>query len=107
MAGRMVVVTPDGRETTQEVAGEGDTLLPLLQKTVGGFIQMVPQFSMYQGRKCVVFCDEEGKLKGRPPNNRATELWAQSLGVQPFRLGDHLVGDIAILLGDDEFLASL
>ena len=73
----------------------------------GGYIQMVPQFGMYQGRKCVVFCDEEGKLKGYPPNNRATELWAQSLGIQPFRLGDHLVGDIAILLGDDEFLASL
>lgn len=98
-------MAPSGDVRVQELpVSSSDMLLPLLQKMVGGHIEVVPQFRTYSGEPCIVLCDEEGKLKGRPRNDTATEAWASSLGCRTWQLGDHLVGDIAILQGSHELL---
>jgi hypothetical protein len=75
--------------------------LPLekLQSMVGGYIESVPHFRSYEGEKCIAFCDEEGKLKGRQINLTATNLWHDQV---PAIVGhDVLVGDILIVQGAD------
>lgn len=77
----------------------------------GGDIEIVPHFDkiMYEGKyiECVAFCDEEGKLKGLPINSYATHKWAILLGCDKDQIGDYLVGDIAIVFGDVEFMSEL
>ena len=75
--------------------------LPLekLQQMVGGYIEVVPNLRSYEGEKCVAFCDEEGKLKGKKTNLTATNLWHEQC---PAIIGhDVLVGDIVIVQGAD------
>jgi hypothetical protein len=67
-----------------------------VQKGVGGYIEGVPYFDVYEGEQCQAWCDEEGKIKSYPMNEDATKLWYQLLGVGG---GDYLVGDIVILTG--------
>lgn len=87
-----------------------------LQKIVGGYIELVPYFPTfaYQNavHRCAVFCNENGKLAAPNPlplNEPATRAWAEALA----RLGhtdpmtDYLVGNIAVVLGDDELMESL
>lgn len=78
--------------------------LPLdtLQNAVGGFIEVVPHFDSFEGKRCVAFCNEEGKLRNLPLNAEATGLWNWTK-----RHGDFLVGSIAIITGDAEFMESL
>jgi hypothetical protein len=40
-----------------------------------GYLELVPHFERYGSSPCVVFCHEEGKLRGFPLNSRATYLW--------------------------------
>jgi hypothetical protein len=62
------------------------------QNQVGGYIQMV---ILKDGSQLI--CDEEGKLKGYPVNQKATfELWFPNFGAT-----DELVGDVIHLTGDD------
>jgi hypothetical protein len=65
---------------------------------------------------CVAFCDEDGKRKGMPQNQIATAFWehslkrkGRSLSAMPSFTGgpDFLVGPIAVLFGDREFMGSL
>ena len=87
--------------------------LKQLQKAVGGFIEAVPRFDTieYKGEKvpCIAFCDEEGKLKRKDINSKATQLWAEALGMTTRELfnNDVLVGDIVVLIGDEEFMGLL
>ena len=55
-------------------------------------------------RRCVAFCNEEGKLdrpRALEPNDAATGLWAMAIERRGgMAIGDTLVGNIAVLWGD-------
>lgn len=106
MDGRVLVLKTDGSaEVTNFTA---PVPLEFLQKAVGGYIEVVPDFDVYGGQKGVVaFCNEEGKLHGLPFNAQATDAWAKSVGANPNDLGDELLGDVAIVSGDDAFMGAL
>lgn len=80
----------------------------------GGLLEMVPGFTSiaYDGEihRCVAFCDEEGKLeRGRPPmalNVEATRQWLARLPPD-LKTRDYLVGQVAVVFGDDEFMEEL
>ena len=64
---------------------------------------------------CVAFCNEDGKGRGLPINRRATLLWRAAISQHndipatmiPMLREDFLVGDVAILVGDKEFMEAL
>jgi hypothetical protein len=71
----------------------------------GGFIELVPYFTKFEGKPCVAFCDEDGKHKGMPANTRATDLW---YALEPRFMGrDILVGPIVIVTGDKQLMEEL
>jgi hypothetical protein len=119
MKGTMLVIPPDGRLTVTEFTGPID--LPSLSKAVGGYIEVVPHFDsfMHAGalRRCVAFCDEDGKRKELPLNGWACVAWDAALRRHPefegFDLSkrpsstDYLVGPVVVLYGDDEWMAEL
>ena len=109
MKGTIIAMMTDGKTTATEVTGKPD--IEILQWIVGGYIEVVPYLEqcIYNGkvRKCVAFCNEEGKVHDLPVNERATRLLhaqQRRAGMQPH---DVLVGDIAIVFGDAEFMRSL
>jgi hypothetical protein len=97
----------------------------VFHKAVGGYLELVPYFDTihWDGElhQCVAFCDEEGKIKGKEFNITATLLWKLALErsgkwvgiestgnfleVRP--MPDYLVGDIAVVWGDKEFMDEL
>ena len=88
--------------------------LQLLKTAIGGgYLEVVPRFNRigHDGVKhrCVAFCDEDGKLKQLPYNRAATMLWdaemrrAYGCGCGP----DYLVGPIAVVFGDKEWMDAL
>jgi hypothetical protein len=93
--GKLTIIKADGTVETKEVA---KLKLDDLQEGVGGFIETVPYLDRYEDAKCVAFCDEEGKLKRKPINEKATAIWYDDIG-QP--VGDYLVGDVVIVQGAD------
>lgn len=100
MKGVMITIKPDGSKS--EKAFDRPPTLEELQKEVGGYLEVIPHFHTYQKRRCVAYCDEEGKMKGKPVNARATLDWA---GASPVNsLGDVLVGNVVVLMGDKEFM---
>ena len=112
MKGKMIIIAPG--EPRQEREYENATIpLEDLQKAVGGFIEIVPYFSMIgeggSRTRCVVFCNEDGKRLQLPLNHVANDLWNRELllatgsGLEL----DYLVGSIAIVWGDDEFMESM
>lgn len=108
MKGIAVIVKSTGEFEHTEFDGESPSL-DFLRKAVGGHIETVPMFDMFEDRgvlrsNVVVFCNEEGKLTGLPYNETATYRWSLCIG-KPLR--DVLVGDIVVLYGDDEFMQSL
>jgi hypothetical protein len=46
--------------------------------------------------------DEEGKLKGREPNIRATEIWAATHGKLPMAMPDYFAGPV-MFVTEEEF----
>lgn len=101
---RCLVIIP----THGEVTYESLTAVPdadKLHDAVGGFLEVVPMFRVVGETPAVAFCNEEGKLLNLPVNHLANVLWMASLGgVLP---NDVLVGPIAIVTGDHEFLGGL
>lgn len=79
-----------------------------LFQAVGGYIELVPEFDTYLHQRCIVWCNEEGKLKEMPVNHRATLAWNDAVGGRLLPAGqpplDVLVGDILVITGDDEIL---
>jgi hypothetical protein len=99
MKGKLTTIKATGKiEATDYIAPPG---LDALQKAVGGYIEIVPGLITYEGADCVAFCNEEGKLNGLPFNEKATAAWQEAYGGP---LGDVLLGDVAIVTGDNEFL---
>lgn len=76
-----------------EVAEIFDLSLESMQEAVGGYVQIV---NSYDGRNVFV-CDEEGKLKGKPENAKATEIALNAGALFP---DDYLVGDVIIAASD-------
>jgi hypothetical protein len=119
MKGTMLVIAPGADPVATDFAGPPD--LPALQKAVGGYIEAVPYFNAinYRGkwRRCVAFCDEDGKRKQLPYNALAHLCWDVALRQLPqFKKQpaderpsspDYLVGPVVVLFGDDEWMAEL
>lgn len=102
MKGHITIIRADGTRTDEDhTAAPG---LEYFQKIVGGYIERVPDFVAFEGRECFAYCDEEGKLKGKPTNEAATRAWEAG---SPYPVFDVLVGDIAIISGDHEFMEAM
>lgn len=106
MQGRMVVLRTDGTVEAKDLT-QAEGILPDLQEGVGGYIETVPAFDTYCDEEghlhgCVALCNEEGKLKQLPVNERATILWRRQCATS-----DVLVGDVVVLYGDAEFMRDL
>jgi hypothetical protein len=98
----LIIVRPDSRHIAiEEVTHPPE--LDALQKIVDGNIETVPHFQTIWGRRCVAFCNEEGKLKKLPINLPAQHLWMASKG----GIGDILVGTIVVLAGTQAFLEQI
>ena|ERR1700760_3969519 len=86
-----------------------------IQTAVGGPVEVIPNFDtvVQDGRiqLCYAFCDEEGQAKRRPSNHWASVLWSQALvrryGYGQANLDDEIVGSVALLTGDTEFMQAL
>ena len=89
--------------------------LDALQKAVDGDIELVPFFRTieFDGgvKRCAAFCNENGKNVGLPYNEIATHLWADAILREMWgsfdTMNDHLVGAIAIVIGDDDLMLAL
>lgn len=116
MQGKMIVYRPDSR-TPAVTHFARPPSLGTLQKVVGGYIEAVPYWNTYldtdavEAVPCFAFCNEHGKLEQMPHNHAATALWQQAIertyGKPGTPGGDTLVGTVAILTGDDEFMRAL
>lgn len=102
MKGKVFAVMTTGE--TKETEVNDPNLLPLLREIVEGHIEAVPFFDTYKKMRCVAFCNEEGKLDSLPVNELATLLWYQACGRV---VDDVLVGNIAVVTGDEEFLRNI
>jgi len=124
MRGKLVVIKPsdngeafrkpDIRE--EEIYGPID-IVEVLDKVKagldGGTLEQVPNFTTYDGQRCVAFCDEDGKGKGLKYNYHGTALlWlAHTIAMSGDALfvqrGDYIAGPLVIIAGDDELINSL
>lgn len=117
MKGLITLIAPDSPEPrVTEYTAE----IPLgeLQRVVGGYIEIVPYWitakvgrdSATRAPACV-FCNEEGKLHRLPRNHFADALWKEAIaadfGHRGTPQGDYLVGPVAIVTGDAEFMDAL
>lgn len=90
----MIKMYYDNGETHEVDPSKHTVDLKWLQEKVGGFIQMV---TLNDGSQ--IICDEEGKLKRKLVNKKATtELWDPSFGIGT----DVLVGTVIHLTGKDK-----
>lgn len=103
--GQLLTIHVDGRTTSQQVLNPN--ILNLLQEAVDGYIEVIPYFDTIEDKSCVAFCDEEGKLKGKPINHAAQLLWRESMKKHNLALDDMLVGDVAIVIASKGFLDRL
>lgn len=105
MKGTATIIKVDGTIEMHDYDGKVPDF-KVLQGFVGGYIEMIPRFSTYQGKNCVAFCNEEGKLDGLEFNSAATQAWFQAMNVVSGG-GDFLVGNVVVLTGDKEFMRAL
>lgn len=102
MRGKMTIIDVDGHFTETELTAT--PTLDELRAAVGGDIELVPLIDRFNGRPCVVFCNEDGKIDGLEPNPAAQALWCLAVGPA---LDDFLVGPVAIVSGDEAILRDL
>ena len=101
----LISVSPEGHIRKEGI--NKPPPLEVIQKIVGGYFELVPYFTKYDGSACLAFCNENGKLQhvNLPYNRFAHALWEKAVG-RPIT-EDHLVGTIAIIVGPEKFLRSL
>jgi hypothetical protein len=99
MTPQLISIAPNGAVTITAIKTQPSA--EILQKIVGGWIELVPYFTAYDGVPCIAFCNEEGKLKNLPYNPHATRLWQKAVDGP---VDDVLVGTIAIVVADRAFL---
>jgi hypothetical protein len=96
-----IIPVGNGAVSSKELAAP--PALKDLQGGVGGDIEIVPYFTRYEGKPCVAFCNEHGKLHlGLPVNRRATILWHGQRAIN-----DYLVGPVVIVTGDKQLMREL
>lgn len=101
MKGSLITLRADGGRAVKTF--DRPVQLSELQRAVGGYIEEIPRFDRWDGQPCAAFCNDEGKLKGLRLNHDATTVWRT---LNP-ATSDVLVGDVVVVIGDDEFLEAL
>jgi hypothetical protein len=121
MQGSILIYKPGMRKPEVRNFERALNLDDLKDAIGGGYLEHVPSFDTieHDGKlhRCHAFCDEHGKLDYRPgkplphqpdpPNERATLLWMLALRRRGYIPSDFLVGQIAVIIGDAEFMAEL
>lgn len=100
----MLIIKPNSAEI-ERIDLISPEFSELLHDKIGGYFELVPYFNTINDRRCVVFCDTDGKNKGLPYNALAQHLWERSYGKLIFE--DHLVGNIVVIVGTESFLSEL
>ena len=90
------VILPNGSLNIYAVLDGRTPTLEWLQQQVGGYIETVPACL---GNNMLIIVNEEGKLKGLPFNDTATDM-ARGLG-------DMLVGTVVVMKAEGPELAPL
>jgi hypothetical protein len=103
--GIVIVIPADAAQAIRSRETDDQPTLQQLQDLVDGYIEIVPGWHEYVGKSCVVYCNEDGKARGLPVNQRATAIWWQKLGGGQY--DDILSGDIVLVVdlfdkNDDE-----
>lgn len=96
------VINTDGTITQHE----GKPSLEQLQKAVGGYIQLLPHFTKFEGKACAAYVDEEGRYKlphHIVTNNLATSEWHRQMDKLegPYIRYD-LLGPVAVVFKGDK-----
>jgi hypothetical protein len=128
MHGKALIFRPDSSAPAETLFDGVVPTLGFLQEAVGGYIEQVPQFETIETAegpvRCVVLCNEQGKLDRLPLNRHATLLWHQAMlritdedGKKLYPRGlmqpnstmpaDVLVGPIVVITGDAELMREL
>ena len=102
--GIVITIPADEAQAIRSRETDDQPTLQQLQDICDGYIEQVPMWLDYLGIPCVVYCNEEGKQRRLPYNQRATRLWWDKMGGGEY--DDVLVGDIVLVVGlpdkDDE-----
>lgn len=93
MAYRIVFIPADSEKPVEIQTANRKPTYTQLSKFVGGYIERVPLFDTWKTRKCDAWCNEEGKLRNLPLNERATMAWWLTVGQVTYPL----VGDTVIV----------
>lgn len=109
MKGQIIIITPDNTEATVERRDvTAAPKLAELQELVGGYIELAPMLNHFmtpQGLEpYVAFWNEDGRMLKLPRTNMATAIWSYSV---PELRSQPIVGNVVVLMGDDEFMDSL
>jgi hypothetical protein len=115
MLGTLHIFPANPETPTREIQLERPITQKEIEDAVGGSIGFVTNFDTitYKGKVslCYAFCDEEARKRKRPLNRLATLLWSRALirrfGAGQAKLPETLMGSIAIITGDSEFLEAL
>jgi hypothetical protein len=112
MRGALLVFQPHSVPQVREFSQP--PTLKEVQAVVGGDLQLVPGFRTIRYgalvMDCFALCNANGKHKGLPMNDLATIAWKEALrrAVDPEVMPtDPLVGTVAVLFGDPEFMDAL
>lgn len=117
MRGTLLVFQPHALPQVREFSQP--PTLEEVQAAVGGDLQVVPGFRTIRYgtmvMDCVALCDANGNHKGLAMNNLATVAWKEALrravdaGLWRSELmpTDPLVGTVAVLFGDRDFMDAL
>lgn len=96
----ITTVYPNGTITSEQLPSDLDTL----SAKVGGSIEHVPAWATYEGKRCTVYCNENGIAEGLAFNQKATALWTAYLEAYKKRTGTdynpamvHLLGPVVIV----------
>lgn len=90
-----LVIPAQGEPYKTEIPGDRE--LEELQRLVGGFIEYVPLYGDDDEVALSLFCNEEGKIEGLPPNGRANHFFGDAL-----LEGDVLVGNVVLMGPPDD-----
>ena len=90
----ITTIKSDG--TIDQILEKKDSL-EILQKRVGGYIEIIPLFNKYNGKNCIAYCNEYGIYAKLQFNKLATDKWKECLGNQKLGYEPQLVGDVVIV----------
>lgn len=86
--GRYAVLKTDGSLVFKKTGANEKFALELMQKEVGGYIEMLVMSAWFNERKIDCICNEDGKLRNFPLNEVATKAYGVA--------DDCIVGDLLI-----------